>query len=437
MFEGIRKIINKLTTILSVDKNIIEECLSEIKKELLKADVNVKLANELIEKIRKRAYEEKIAGLTRREHLIKIIYEELSNLVGKEYEEIKITKRPFVMMFVGLFGSGKTTSVVKVARYYQKKGYSVGIIAADIYRPAAVEQLKQLASKINVPIFFEDRKNVIEIIKNGIKELSKKDIILIDTAGRHKDENSLMNEVKEIYEIIKPDEIFLVIDASIGQNAKSQAEAFYKVAPFGSIIVTKLDGTAKAGGALSACASTNAKIRFIGVGEKIEDLEIFNPKRFISRMIGLGDLETLLEKFKEVEIKKDAAEKIAEGKFDLNDFMEMVESISKVGTFDQIISMLPGIGSLKVDTKKIEEQERKMKIWKYIYQSMTPKERENPDIINESRIKRIAKGSGRKEEEVREFLNQYYQMKKLIKGLGGIKGLDRGMMKNLMKQFGL
>lgn len=437
MFEGIKKIINRLTTALTVDKNIIEESLAEIRKELIKADVNIKLANELIEKIRKRAYEEKIPGLTKREHLIKIIYEELTNLIGKEYEEIKITKKPFVMMFVGLFGSGKTTSVIKVARYYQKKGYNVGIIAADIYRPAAVEQLKQMAEKINVPVFFEEKKNVVEIIKNGIKEFSKKDIILIDTAGRHKDEISLMNEIKEIYENIKVDEIFLVIDASIGQAAKTQAEAFYKVAPFGSVIVTKLDGTAKAGGALSACAIANAKIRFIGTGEKIDDLEIFNPKRFVSRMIGLGDLETLLEKVKDVDIKEKSVEKVVEGKFDLNDFIEIIESTSKIGSLEQIINMIPGMGMLKIDSKKIEEQEKKIKIWKYIYQSMTPEERANPDIINESRIKRIAKGSGRKEEEVRELLNQYYQMKKLMKSFGGIKGLSRGELKNLMKMIKL
>ncbi|MFH8038448.1 MAG: signal recognition particle receptor subunit alpha [Candidatus Aenigmatarchaeota archaeon] len=437
MFEGIKRIINRLTTTLTIDKNIIEESLTEIRKELIKADVNIKLVDELIEKIRKRAYEEKIAGLTKREHLIKIIYEELTNLIGKEYEEIKITKKPFVMMFVGLFGSGKTTTVVKVARYYQKKGYNVGIIAADIYRPAAVEQLKQMATKINVPVFFEEKKNVVEIIKNGIKEFGKKDIILIDTAGRHKDENSLMNEIKEICENIKVDEIFLVIDASIGQAAKAQAEAFYKVAPFGSVIVTKLDGTAKAGGALSACTIANAKIRFIGTGEKIEDLEIFNPKRFISRMIGLGDLETLLEKVKDIDIKEKSVEKVAEGKFDLNDFIEIIESTSKIGSLEQIINMIPGMGMLKIDSKKIEEQEKKIKIWKYIYQSMTPEERANPDIINESRIKRIAKGSGRKEEEVRELLNQYYQMKKLMKSFGGIKGLSRGELKNLMKMIKL
>ncbi|MEM5811575.1 MAG: signal recognition particle receptor subunit alpha [Candidatus Aenigmatarchaeota archaeon] len=437
MFEGIKKIINRLTTTLTIDKNIIEESLTEIRKELIKADVNIKLVDELIEKIRKRAYEEKIAGLTKREHLIKIIYEELTNLIGKEYEEIKITKKPFVMMFVGLFGSGKTTTVVKVARYYQKKGYNVGIIAADIYRPAAVEQLKQMTTKINVPVFFEEKKNVVEIIKNGIKEFGKKDIILIDTAGRHKDENSLMNEIKEICENIKVDEIFLVIDASIGQAAKAQAEAFYKVAPFGSVIVTKLDGTAKAGGALSACTIANAKIRFIGTGEKIDDLEIFNPRRFISRMIGLGDLETLLEKVKGIDIKEKSVEKVVEGKFDLNDFIEIIESTSKIGSLEQIINMIPGIGMLKVDTKKIEEQEKKIKVWKYIYQSMTPEERANPDIINESRIKRIAKGSGRKEEEVRELLNQYYQTKKLMKSFGGIKGLSRGELKNLMKMIKL
>lgn len=438
MFEGIRKLINRLTTTLSVDKNVIEEAVEEIRKDLIRADVNIELINSFVEKIKKRAFEEKIEGLTKREHLIKIIYEELSNLVGKEFEEIKINKKPFVILMIGLLGSGKTTASAKLARYFQKRGYNVGLICADIYRPAAFEQLKQLATKINVPVFFKDSyKNVVEIIKDGIKNFSKKDVIIIDTAGRHKNENDLMNEMKEIYEKIKPDEVLLVIDASIGQAAKSQAEAFYKIAPFGSIIVTKMDGTAKGGGALSACASTNAKIRFISNGEKLEDFEAFNPKRFISRILGLGDLETLLEKFKEVEIKKESVEKIVEGKFTLNDFIEAFEQINKIGSFNQILDMLPGFGFLKAKKELIEEQEKKVKIWKYIIQSMTPKERENPEIINESRIRRIAKGSGRREEEVRELLNQYFKMKKLIKSFGGEKGLARGDLSKLVKRFGL
>jgi signal recognition particle subunit SRP54 len=375
--------------------------------------------------------------MSKREHVIKIVYEELVNLLGKKFEPLNLNKKPFLILMAGLLGSGKTTSTMKLARHLQKQGKSVGIICADVYRPAALEQLQQLGKQINVQVYGEKgNKNPIEIIENGIKEFSKKDVIIIDTAGRHKQEEKLMKEIEEIGKKIKPDETILVIDATIGQQAKSQAEAFHKVVPIGSIMITKMDGTSKGGGALSACSVTGAKVKFIGTGEKIENLELYDPDRFVSRLLGLGDLQTLLEKVKEAEIKKESVEKIIEGKFTLQDFMEQIENIRKVGPLSQIVSMIPGFGAIKFPKDALEKQEEKMKIWKFIIQSMTKEERENPDIIDSSRIKRIAKGSGRKEEEVRELLNQYNQMKKMLKGFGGIKGLDRGQLKQLARQLG-
>jgi signal recognition particle subunit SRP54 len=436
--NGLKASLNRLLTSITVDKKLIEQTIVDIRRALIQSDVNLQLANELADKIRKRAFEESTPkGMSKREHVIKIVYEELVNLLGKKFEPLNLNKKPFLILMAGLLGSGKTTSTVKLARHLQKQGKSVGIICADVYRPAALEQLQQLGKQINVQVYGEKgNKNPIEIIENGIKEFSKKDVIIIDTAGRHKQEEKLMKEIEEIGKKIKPDETILVIDATIGQQAKSQAEAFHKVVPIGSIMITKMDGTSKGGGALSACSVTGAKVRFIGTGEKIENLELYDPDRFVSRLLGLGDLQTLLEKVKEAEIKKESVEKIIEGKFTLQDFMEQIENIRKVGPLSQIVSMIPGFGAIKFPKDALEKQEEKMKIWKFIIQSMTKEERENPDIIDSSRIKRIAKGSGRKEEEVRELLNQYNQMKKMLKGFGGIKGLDRGQLKQLARQLG-
>jgi signal recognition particle subunit SRP54 len=436
--NSLKASLNRLLTSITVDKKLIEQTIVDIRRALIQSDVNLQLANELADKIRKRAFEESTPkGMSKREHVIKIVYEELVNLLGKKFEPLNLNKKPFLILMAGLLGSGKTTSTVKLARHLQKQGKSVGIICADVYRPAALEQLQQLGKQINVQVYGEKgNKNPIEIIENGIKEFSKKDVIIIDTAGRHKQEEKLMKEIEEIGKKIKPDETILVIDATIGQQAKAQAEAFHKVVPIGSIMITKMDGTSKGGGALSACSVTGAKVRFIGTGEKIENLELYDPDRFVSRLLGLGDLQTLLEKVKEAEIKKESVEKIIEGKFTLQDFMEQIENIRKVGPLSQIVSMIPGFGAIKFPKDALEKQEEKMKIWKFIIQSMTKEERENPDIIDSSRIKRIAKGSGRKEEEVRELLNQYNQMKKMLKGFGGIKGLDRGQLKQLARQLG-
>jgi signal recognition particle subunit SRP54 len=436
--NSLKASLNRLLTSITVDKKLIEQTIVDIRRALIQSDVNLQLANELADKIRKRAFEESTPkGMSKREHVIKIVYEELVNLLGKKFEPLNLNKKPFLILMAGLLGSGKTTSAVKLARHLQKQGKSVGIICADVYRPAALEQLQQLGKQINVQVYGErGNKNPIEIIENGIKEFGKKDVIIIDTAGRHKQEEKLMKEIEEIGKKIKPDETILVIDATIGQQAKAQAEAFHKVVPIGSIMITKMDGTSKGGGALSACSVTGAKVKFIGTGEKIENLELYDPDRFVSRLLGLGDLQTLLEKVKEAEIKKESVEKIIEGKFTLQDFMEQIENIRKVGPLSQIVSMIPGFGAIKFPKDALEKQEEKMKIWKFIIQSMTKEERENPDIIDSSRIKRIAKGSGRKEEEVRELLNQYNQMKKMLKGFGGIKGLDRGQLKQLARQLG-
>ena len=432
--NSLRSAFNKLVTSATVDKKIIEEVVAEIRRSLLQSDVNVQLANELADKISKRSLGEKTpAGMTKREQVLKIVYEELVKFLGKEFETLKIKNKPTKVLMAGLLGSGKSTTCAKLARYLQKQGYSIGMVCGDVYRPASLEQLQQLGEQINVSVYGEKgNKDPVKIIQNGIKEFSKKDIIIIDTAGRHKQELKLMEEMKQIAETVKPDETILVIDGTIGQAAKVQAEAFHKAVPIGSIIITKLDGTAKGGGSLSACAITNAKVKFIGVGEKLDAFELYDPQRFVSRLLGLGDLETLLEKAKDADIKKESVEKMMEGRFTLQDFMDQLESVGKMGSLSSIVKLIPGLGS-SVPQELLDSQESKMKKYKVILQSMTKKEKEEPDSINSSRIKRIAKGSGVSESAVRELLTQYNQMKKVTKMF---KGRGQKDLMKMMKQFG-
>ena len=431
--KKLRKVFDKIRSSVSVDERLLQESLRDIRRALIEADVNAKLVEEICQRVEKRFKKEREAGLTERERLIKVLYEELVELLGGKFEGMKIEKKPFVIMCVGLLGSGKTTTCAKLANYFKKKGYTVGMICGDVYRAAAFEQLKELGDSIGVSVYGGEG-DVFKIIEEGMRRFSKKDIIIIDTAGRHKNEKSLMEEMKKIAEVVKPDEIILVIDASIGQAARVQAEAFHSAVPIGSIIVTKLDGTAKGGGALTACAVTGAKIKFVGTGEKLDDLEPYDPKKFVSRMLGLGDLETLLEKAKEV-VKPEKVEKLVEGEFTLEDFVEQLESLSKMGPLKQILEFIPGLGG-RIPEELLEQQERKFKVFKYIVQSMTKEERRNPEIINSSRIRRIARGSGRSEEDVRELLAYYNKMKKLMKSFGGLAGMKRGKLKEIARYLG-
>jgi signal recognition particle subunit SRP54 len=433
--EGLKEVVNKLISSATIDKKSLEEILKDVEKTLIKADVDLELVDELLKKIKKRCFEEKIpAGLTLREHALKVIYEELVNLLGGEPSELLGKKK---IMLVGLFGSGKTTTLAKIARYFQKKGLKPVLICLDYHRPAAPEQLKQLAEKINAPFYIEESKNPYEAARKSLEKFKKYDVLLYDTAGRNALDEKLADELKKLAEIIKPDEILLTIPAEIGKVAKKQSEEFNKLVGITGIIITRLDGTAKGGGALSACAATGAKVKFIGTGEKIEDFEVYDPKRFISRLLGLGDLQTLLEKAKEAEIKPEKVEKIVEGEFTLEDFYEQIKAMEKMGPLRQIVNLIPGFGAMKIPEELFEIQEEKMKVFRYIIDSMTKEERRNPEIINANRLKRIAKGSGRSEAEVRELLQQYSKMKKIMKMLGGKAGLERGALQQLLRKFGL
>jgi len=404
-----------------VDEAAVKELARDIQRALLQADVNVKLVLDISKRIEDRALKEKVPpGISRREHVIKVVYEELTRFLGEKSVPIKIEPgKKKVLMLVGIQGSGKTTVAVKLARYFQKRGLKPALICADTYRPGAFAQLQQLANRINVPLYGNPKaKNPDKIAFEGLKQFSDKDIIIIDTAGRHKEERELIKEMKTLEKKIKPDEVMLVIDGTIGQQAMIQARAFNEATPIGSILVTKLDGSARGGGALSAVAATDAPIKFIGTGEKIGDIESFIPSRFVGRLLGMGDLETLLDKVREAEISvpEKKAKAILSGKFTLTDWYEQFEAMRGMGPFQKLLKMIPGM-SYNIPEDQLNMAEERLEKWRVIIQSMKPEEKENPKILNASRVRRVARGSGTSEKEVKELLKQYSMMRRMMKTL--------------------
>ncbi|WP_297465002.1 signal recognition particle protein Srp54 [Thermococcus sp.] len=436
--KALNSALRKLARSRTVDEATIKEIVRDIQRALIQADVNVRLVLQLTKTIEKRAIEEEPpAGASKKEHIIQIVYEELTKFLGKEAKPLEIKEKPTVLLTVGIQGSGKTTSVAKLARHLQKRGYRVGLVCADTWRPGAYYQLKQLVEPLGIEVFGDpNEKDAVKLAKEGVEYFRNRgvDVIIVDSAGRHKEESSLIEEMKQISEAIKPHEVILVIDGTIGQQAYNQALAFKEATPIGSIIVTKLDGSAKGGGALSAVAATGAPIKFIGVGERIDDLEAFDPKRFVSRLLGMGDIEGLLEKLEELqkqqEFKEEDMEKFLRGKFNLKDMYAQLEAMQRMGPLKQVLQMIPGLGySLPDDAVKVGEE--KLKRYRIIMDSMTEEELEKPEIINYSRIKRIARGSGTSTADVRELLNQYNQMKKMF------KSMDKRKLAKMAKKFNL
>ncbi len=430
--------IKKLFKAGAVDEAAVKELVRDIQRALLQADVNVQLVLEISKRIEERALKEKVPpGVSRREHVIKVVYEELTRFVGDKPVPLKVEPgKKKIIMLVGIQGSGKTTHAAKLARYFQKRGMKVGLICADTFRPGAYNQLQQLATRINAPFFGDlKQKDPVKVVREGLKLFADKDLIIVDTAGRHKEEKDLIKEMKDLEKSIHPDEVIMVIDGTIGQQALAQAKTFHEATPIGAIIVTKLDGSSRGGGALSAVAATGAPIKFIGTGEKIEDLEAFIPSRFVGRLLGMGDLETLLEKVHDAEIKvpQKKAKEIMSGNFTLTDMYEQFQAVKKMGPFGKVMKMIPGLSSADVPDEMLNSAEGRLEKWGVIIQSMTPAEKENPKLLNSSRARRIARGSGSTEKEVKELLKQYVMMRKMLKmfkhnkkklpfGLGG-KGM--------------
>ena len=422
-----------------VDEAAVKELVRDIQRALLQADVNVQLVLEISKRIEERALKEKMPpGISRREHVIKVVYEELTRFVGEKPVPLNVEpgKRKIIML-VGIQGSGKTTTAAKLARFYQKRGLKPALICADTYRPGAFAQLQQLATRLNVPVFGDPKnKDPVKVVSEGLKQFGDKDLIIVDTAGRHKEERDLIKEMKALEQKIKPDEVVMVIDGTIGQQALIQAKAFHEATPIGAILVTKLDGSARGGGALSAVAATGAPIKFIGTGEKTEDIESFIPSRFVGRLLGMGDLETLLEKVKEAEIKvpQKKAKAILSGKFTLTDMYEQFEAVKGMGPFRKVLQMLPGM-SANVPEEMLNTAEGRLEKWRVIIQSMRSEEKENPKLFNSSRVKRVARGSGTTEKDVKDLLKQYVMMRKMMKMFKRKKKLPFNLGKGFPTDF--
>ena len=430
--RSLRDALKKVANASSVDEKLVKEVTKDIQRALLQADVNVQLVLDMTKEVERRALTEKPpAGMAAREHVVHIIYEELVKVLG-EKKALPLSKQ--IIMMVGLYGQGKTTTSGKLARYFHKKGLKVGLVAADVHRPAAYEQLRQIGEQIGVPVFGnQEEKDAARIVTEGMRHFEGSDIVIIDTSGRHALEKDLIDEVKKVAEIVKPNERILVLDASTGQQAGPQAQAFHDAVGVTSVILTKLDGTAKGGGALSAVARTKAPIVFIGVGEHLEDLDPFNPERFISRLLGMGDIQTLLEKAKEQMTEEEALEttkKIMSGRFTLKEMYEQMEMLTNMGPLKKLLSMLPGMPGM-ADKIDIEESQKRLGTYRIIMDSMTDEEMEDPRLIKSSRVIRIAKGAGVDPKEVRSLLHQYNDSKKAVKGLMG----NRKLRRQLMKQF--
>jgi len=402
-----------------MDEKTVKELVRDIQRALLQADVNVKLVLEVSKRIEERALKEKVPpGVSRREHIVKVVYEELTRFLGEKPASLKIEpgKRK-ILMLVGIQGSGKTTASGKLAKHFQKRGLKTALVCTDTYRPGAYDQLKQLADRANIPVYGEPKEKKAEkIALRGLKQFKDYDLVIVDTAGRHKEEKSLIAEMKRLEKAIKPDETILVIDGTIGQQAAVQARALHEATPIGSILVSKLDGSARGGGALSAVAAIGAPIKFISAGEKLGDIEPFIPSRFVGRLLGMGDLQSLVEKVREAEVKvpEKKARAFLSGKFTLMDMYEQFESMKKMGPLKHLLKMIPGM-SYNIPDEQMNMAEDALKKWRVIIQSMTPKEREKPKILSSSRIRRVARGSGTTEKEVKQLLTQYNQMRKMMK----------------------
>ncbi len=433
VLEGLGKSLNsalkKLFGASVVDAELVKELVKDIQRALLVADVDVNLVMAITKRVEENALDENLPrGVSRREHVIKVVWDTLAYFLGEKTVPFTIHPgKPNLVMMIGIQGSGKTTTIGKLARYYQKRGIKTGVICADNFRPGAYNQLKQLAEKSNVPFYGdENEKDAVKLAKNGFKEMRNKsvELILLDTSGRHREETGLIKEMKDISKAVKPQEIVLVVDGTLGQQAGVQAGAFRKATEIGSIIVTKLDGSAKGGGALSAVAATGAPIKFIATGEGMDAIEPFNPTKFAGRLLGMSDIRGLVDKVREaqIEIDEDATMRIMKGKFTLTDMMAQLKQLKKMGPLGKVMEMLGLQYKLPDDIAQVQEEN--LKRFEVIMNSMTKEELDDPKLIKSSRIKRVAKGSGTSAQDVRELLKQYENMKKMMKQMG--KSRKRG-----------
>lgn len=447
---GLRSALKKIVGASDINEEIIESLCKDVQRALLQSDVNVRLVLSITNNLKLRALNEQpVKGLSRKDHIITILYGELAKLLGYTGETIKsidkIQRLPDeglsfkageqnIVLMLGIQGSGKTTVTGKLARWLTRHGYRVAVIGADTWRPGALTQLKTNCGKVNVEVFGdEEDKDPVSIVKKGLDHFRKQvlDVIIIDTAGRHKQERGLLEEMKTMYDVSEPDVVLLVVDGTIGQQAYNQAKAFHEAAPVGGIVITKLDGTAKGGGVIAASAATGARVMFIGTGERIDDLEQFSPTHFVGRILGMGDIKALLEMAKSLELQADEgqAKRLLGGKMTIEDFYAQMENVGKMG-FKNVIDNLPGLSGMVKDDQ-LDALQEKMEKWRFIIQSMTKIEKRSPDIMNDSRRKRVARGSGMTEHDVKELIKQYTNSRTMMKQAKGRQ------MQGMLRRFGI
>ncbi len=427
--SGIRKALATITGASLVDEAAVKEFSKELQRVLIVNDVEVRLVSTLCKKIEERILHEKMAaGLSLREHAVRVVYEELVTLMGGEAYVPPVAKKRILLL--GLFGSGKTTTVAKLAKFYQSKGLKVAAIACDVHRPAAIDQLEQVCKSVNAG-FFSDRthKDAVRIVREGLAALSHYDVIVTDTAGRSAFDAELASELSGLSNEFKPDEKFLVISADIGQVASKQAKQFDgAVGGLSGVIVTKMDGSGKGGGALSAVAASKAsRIAFIAFGEKPEAFEPFDAKRFVARLCGFPDLDSLLSKAKELGQEEDLQKAMEEGKLDYETFLVQLKAMKKMGPLKQVMQM---VGVYDIPEEFLGKGEEKMKRFESAVNSMSRAERKDPKLLKQkSRQQRIAKGAGLSDDDVRELVDNFERMQKMMKGMRGNRGLMKGLSK--------
>ncbi|WP_185856319.1 signal recognition particle protein [Blattabacterium cuenoti] len=448
MFDQLQKKLDKALHILKGNNRITEinisETLKEIRRALIDSDVNYKIARTFIQKVKEKSIGKKvITSLKPKELIIKIVYDELVTLMGEKNTEINISRRnPSVILICGLQGSGKTSFSSKLAFFFQKKNKSPLLVAADIYRPAAIDQLRILAEKVKIPVFFlKGSKNVIEIVQKSICYAKKEnhDIIIIDTAGRLSINKTMMDEIQKIDKSCQPDEILFVVDGMTGQDAINTVQIFSKFLNFDGIVMTKLDGDSRGGAAITISSIVGKPIKFISNGEKIEDIEIFHPDRIANRILGMGDIVSFVERVQEQfdeERTQKIYNKISKNRFNFEDLLEQIQQIKKIGDLKNIISMIPGSLGIErfFDKKATNKKKDSLKRIESIIHSMTPYERKNPKkLFSESRKKRISKGSGIPLKEIDLFLNQFHSISKMMKTINVNSGQQ--IIKNFLSSI--
>ena len=445
IFEGLsdklQGALGKLKSKGKLTEKDVKDSMREVKLALLEADVNFKVVKDFIKKVQERCVgQDVMTSLTPAQHVIKIVNEELTSLMGDVQSKVMISsKPPTIIMMVGLQGAGKTTTSGKLGNYLKKQGKKPLLVACDVYRPAAIKQLQVVGEKLDIPVFnMGDKESPVNIAKAGLSHAIKNnhDLVIIDTAGRLHIDETLMDELKSIKSEVKPHEILLVVDSMTGQDAVNVSESFDEALGLDGVILTKLDGDTRGGAALSIRAVTQKPIKFIGMGEKLDDLEPFYPDRMASRILGMGDVLSLIEKAQDaidMEKAKELEQKMKKQDFDFEDFLTQMEQIENMGPLDKVLGMIPGMGNLKNQLGDVDLNGKEMRRTKAIIQSMTLEERRNPQILNASRKRRIAKGSGTSVQDINRLVKQLNEMKKMMKMfMGNQKGIKkRGALSGL------